>query len=120
MSIDDQGTNLALGARHLVQGLPFICLRGKIELPQRDLNLPDPVRLGDLVPVKHLQHNRLLGHVSQRHLSVVSTVFSSISGFSTHFELEGLIECWVKSLLDDLGLQLLKWERDCVKEDETK
>ena len=50
----------------------------------------------------------------------MSTVFSSISGFSTHFELEGLIECWVKSLLDDLGLQLLKWERERVKEDETK
>ena len=120
MSIDDQGTNLALGARHLVQSLPFICLRCKIELPQRDLDLPDPVRLGDLVPVKNLQHNRLLGHVSQGHLRVVSTVFSSISGFSTHFELEGLIECWVKSLLDDLGLQLLKGEREQVKEDETK
>ena len=61
---DVQGTNLALGARHLVQRLPFIGLGGKIELPQWDLDLPDPVSLGDLVPVKHLQHNRLLGHVS--------------------------------------------------------
>ena len=59
-----EGTNLALGAHHLVQSLPFICLGGKIELPQRDLDLPDPVSLGDLVPVKHLQHNRLLRHVS--------------------------------------------------------
>ena len=115
--LSDRGTNLALGAGHLVQGLPLIGLGGKIELPQRDLNLSDPVRLGDLVPVKNLQHNRLLGHVSQRHLSVVSTVFSSISGFSTHFELEGLIECWVKSLLDDLGLQLLKRKWECVKQD---
>ena len=114
----NERTNLALGAGHLVQGLPLVGLGGKVELPQGDLHLPDPVRLRDLVPVKHLQHYRLLGHVSQRHLSVDSTVFSSIfSGFSTHFELEGLIERWVKGLLDDLGLQLLKrkWER--VKQD---
>ena len=103
-----------------MQGLPFICLGGKIELPQRDLDLPDPVRLRDLVPVKHLQHNRLLGHVSQGHLWIVSTCFSSISGVLTHFKLERLIERWVKSLLDDLSLQLLEWKRDGVKEDQTK
>ena len=115
LQTSNERTNLALGAGHLVQGLPLVGLGGKVELPQGDLHLPDPVRLRDLVPVKHLQHYRLLGHVSQRHLSVHSTVFSSIfSGFSTHFELEGLIERWVKSLLDDLGLQLLKWERERV------
>ena len=83
-------TNLALGAGHLVQGLPLIGLGGKVELPQRDLHLPDPVHLRDFV--KHLQHYRLLGHVSQVHLWVDSTGFLSISGFSTHFEPEGLIE----------------------------
>ena len=85
-------TNLALGAGHLVQGLPLIGLGGKVELPQRDLHLPDPVHLRDFVPVKHLQHYRLLGHVSQGHLWVDSTGFLSISGFSTYFEPEGLIE----------------------------
>ena len=74
----NERTNLALGAGHLVQGLPLVGLGGKVELPQGDLHLPDPVRLRDLVPVKHLQHYRLLGHVSQRHLWVDSTVFSSI------------------------------------------
>lgn len=120
LQTSNERTNLALGAGHLVQGLPLVGLGGKVELPQGDLHLPDPVRLRDLVPVKHLQHYRLLGHVSQRHLWVDSTVFSSISGFLTHFELEGLIECWVKSLLDDLGLQLLKWERGRGREDQIK
>ena len=117
----NERTNLALGAGHLVQGLPLVGLGGKVELPQGDLHLPDPVRLRDLVPVKHLQHYRLLGHVSQRHLGLFQR-FSRpfLSGFSTHFELEGLIERWVKSLLDDLGLQLLKWERGRGKEDQIK
>ena len=47
-------------------------------------------------------------------------IFASISGVLAHFKLERLIEGWVQSLLDDLSLQLLKWERDGVKQDHTK
>ena len=35
---------------------------------QQDLHLANAVRLGDLVPVEHLQHYRLLGHLGQWYL----------------------------------------------------
>ena len=75
---------------------------------QQDLHLANAVGLGDLVPVEHLQHYRLLGHLGQWHLCVHwSYLLLVFDWIQTHFELEGLVERWVEALLDHLGLQLL-------------
>ena len=61
---------------------------------QQDLHLANAVGLGDLVPVEHLQHNRLLRHIGQRHLWVQ---------FSHPFQAARLTLNWKDSL--NVGLR---------------
>ena len=51
-----------------METLPLVGFGGQVELLEWDLDLTYPIGLGELVPVKHLEHHCLLHHVRQGHL----------------------------------------------------